>query len=110
MRRRGIVGDGKKFIEETRARQRNTIWPDPLVNSRGVDELIWNGSPNATIVQRIGVALFGLFDLGAGLVFLSFARKERSLLLVAISIGCLLLGTRVLLNAFTKNDRNKRSP
>jgi hypothetical protein len=40
------------LIEDVRASQRNTLWPDAMVNGSSVDGLLWKGSPKATMVQR----------------------------------------------------------
>jgi len=53
--------DTEKLIEEARAKQSNTVWPDTLLNGRSVDEFLLKGSPDAPIVQRIGAWIFGLF-------------------------------------------------
>jgi hypothetical protein len=103
VRRRHADADGMKFIGEIEAKQRNTVWPDTLVNSRGVDELLWKGSPYITTVQRIGVALFGLADLVMGFVMLSWAKLEGSLILRILSIGLFLLAARMFRNAFRKH-------
>jgi hypothetical protein len=103
VRRRHANADGMKFISEIEAKQRNTVWPDTLVNSRGVDELLWKGSPYITTVQRIGVALFGLADLVMGFVMLSWAKLEGSLILRILSIGLFLLAARMFRNAFRKH-------
>ena len=42
------------FIADVERKQKNVVWPDPLVNSRGVDQFFWRGCPNPTVVQRIG--------------------------------------------------------
>ena len=60
------IRDRDGVIEEIKAKQRNTAWPDTIVNSRGVDEFLWKGSSDAPLVQRIGAWIFGLtFVLGS---------------------------------------------
>jgi hypothetical protein len=88
-----------EFTDEIRNRQRNVIWPGPLVNGMLVDRLAWKGSPGATAPQRVGLIIFGLSFLLAGLVFLSIARGKL-LWLGAFAMLWLLLGARVLYNAF----------
>jgi hypothetical protein len=88
--------------DDVRARQRNTVWPDTLRNGRVVDSFIWKGSPDATLVQRIGVALFGLLFLCPALLLVRFGVLEPGpapfrtfMLLFAlpwVAIGCRLLG------------------
>jgi hypothetical protein len=88
------------FIEEIKAKQRNTVWPDTLVNSRAVDYLIFKGSKGATRLQRIGIALFGVFFMLAGVAFIGIGRESHSVLWIVISLAWFLLGMRVLINAF----------
>ena len=42
------------FIEEIKAKQRNTVWPEMQANSRAADSLIFLGDRNASPIQRIG--------------------------------------------------------
>ncbi len=46
------------LLEEVSRRQRNTLWPDAMVNSSSVDALLWKGSPKATKVQRVGIVIW----------------------------------------------------
>ena len=48
------------FIRDIRRKQRNVIWPEALHNSRSIDEFLWKGSSNPSLVQRIGAWLIGL--------------------------------------------------
>jgi hypothetical protein len=108
MRRRRTDADLKKFVDDIKARQKNTVWPDALVNSRRVDEFFWKGSRDRTLVQRIGAWLFGLCYMVGGLVSVSVARREGSLLLVIFSSVWLYVGARVLLNGFRKYKQKTR--
>lgn len=101
-RRRGSLASGEDFVAEIRARQRNIVWPAPQVNGRLAGKLLWKGSENATPVQRAGIAIFGLFYLLAGLVFLSFAKGNHSRVGVIFAFLWLLLGARVFRNAFRR--------
>lgn len=65
-------------------------------------KLLWQGSPDATAVQRIGLIIFGLGYLFAGLVLLTYANQGRSLWVALFAIPWLLLGARVLHNAFRR--------
>jgi hypothetical protein len=60
----------EQLVEATKAKQRNVDWRDAHMNGRTVDEFLWKGSPDASLVQRIGACLFGIaFVLvGIGLV------------------------------------------
>lgn len=61
---------------EIEARQRNTVWPDTLRNGALVDAFVWRGSPNATYIQRIGTALFGLLFLCPAVLLMRFGFFE----------------------------------
>jgi hypothetical protein len=67
------------FIEEIKAKQRNTVWPEMQENSQGVDSLIFLGDRNATPVQRIGIELFGTFFVLAGIAFIGIGRDLHSI-------------------------------
>ena len=41
------TSDNDESIEAIKAKQRNTVWPDTMVNSRGVDAFLWRGDPDA---------------------------------------------------------------
>jgi hypothetical protein len=90
----------RQFIEDIEAKQKNTVWPDMLVNSRAVDYLIFRGSRDATRVQRVGIALFGAFFLLAGIAFIGIAHDLHSIVPVFIAVLGFLLGGRLLSNAF----------
>jgi hypothetical protein len=57
-------------------------------NSSSVDALLWKGSPKATKVQRVGIAIWGLTFLSLGAFFLFVLASEQHPLMVAI-IGLL---------------------
>ena len=90
--------NSRKLTAEIEARQRNIGWPDSVVNGRRVDEFLWKGSPNPTVVQRIGACLFGLAYLAAGSVMFWAAQEERLWLLIMISVGVILFGARLFRN------------
>jgi hypothetical protein len=90
----------RHFIQDIGAKQRNTLWPDVLVNSRAVDYLVFKGSRDATRVQRVGIALFGAFFLLAGVSFIGIAHDLRSIVPLFIAAIAFLLGGRLLFNAF----------
>jgi hypothetical protein len=67
----------ERLVEEIRARQRNTVWPDTRVNGSAVDAFLWKGSPNPTLVQRIGAWILGLFFALIGILLIG-AIEERA--------------------------------
>jgi hypothetical protein len=88
-----------RFARDVNARQRNTVWPDTVRNGRSVDALLWKGSPNATEVQRVGMAIFGLLFLAFGANF-AYLGVTRAALLYPVSALLLVLGLKIFLNAF----------
>jgi hypothetical protein len=95
-------GDPSGFMAEIGAKQRNLLWPDTLVNQRGVTELLWRGAPNPTRVQRIAAWLFGLFWVGVGLEFFYLNLSERSLFGIVLSWLSILFGVRIFRNGFPR--------
>jgi hypothetical protein len=100
------------LLKDFESHQRNVVWPDTMVNGHSVDELLWKGSPNATKVQRVGIAIWGLFFLSLGVFFVFVLASEQHSFFAAI-LGLLLmaLGTRIILNAFNRRQNpgsNKR--
>jgi hypothetical protein len=90
---------GAELHTEVQARQRNTTWPDAMVNSKSVDELIFKGSPKATKVQRVGIAIIGGTYLLAGLGIMMIASEQHSRISGFVSIVALAVGIRIIWNA-----------
>jgi hypothetical protein len=65
-----------RSFSEIESRQRNTVWPDTLRNGAIVDAFVWKGSPTATAIQRIGIALFGLLFLCPAILIFCFGCLE----------------------------------
>jgi hypothetical protein len=95
-----------QFIEEMEARQRNTVWPDTLLNGRSVDEFLWKGSPDAPLVQRIGAWVFGLTFMLLAMALIEIDREttpdRKSIALVILAIAFLFVGLKVFLNGFRR--------
>jgi hypothetical protein len=100
--------DQDHLIEDFRARQQNTLWPDAMVNSSSVDGLLWKGSPNATGIQRIGIAVFGLAFACVGVVFEMIASEKHEFFPVFIGLLLLALGAKLVLNAFKRNPKSTK--
>jgi hypothetical protein len=101
----GVKSPNKpKLLDDVQARQRNTVWPDTLRNGRTLDGFLWKGSPDATLVQRVGVAIFGLFFLATSFLFVYIALSEggsgASLIIVLFALFWLVIGCKLLGNAF----------
>ena len=109
MARRPTDEDIRNLMGDIESRQRNTIWPDTVRNGRSVDAFLWHGSPDASLVQRIGVALFGLAFFAGGVVFLIIARHERSFLAMIMSAGVFFLAVRMLRNAVRRRENQRDS-
>ena len=76
-------------------------------NGLSVDALLWRGSPEATTVQRVGIAIFGLLFLSLGLFFvLSIAPESNSILGVIFGLFFVAVGVRVTLNAFRHSRKS----
>lgn len=95
-----------KLRDEVEAAQRNIVWPDTMRNGRLMDALLWRGSPEATTVQRVGIAVFGLLFLSMGLFFIfSLAPELHSVLIAVFGVLASGLGIRVTLNAFRRKPK-----
>jgi hypothetical protein len=105
-----------EFIDETRASQRNIVFPDTARNGRSVDAFLWRGVPNPTTVQRIGAWIWGVVLIGCGLSMLFFAseiihaehKEFGDWLAYPICLGfsgfTLLWGARILRNFWPKRE------
>ena len=93
----------KKFIEEINAKQRNTVWPGPMINSRDVDAFLWRGDPNAPLVQRMAAWIYGIFFMVVGgFGFLAVAYQKGWWAFGVFSIVWFLVGGKVFLNGFRR--------
>jgi hypothetical protein len=100
----------KMLLEEVERRQRNTVWPDPLVNSRAVDEYLWKGNPTAPLVQRIGAVVFGCAYLLAGAALALTTIEHHLYPALVISVVGWLVAGKMFMNAFNRKrvSRNRR--
>ena len=98
----------KRLIEGIKAKQRNTIWPDTLINSQGVNEFLWKGSPDAPLVQRVAAWLFGIVFILGGVGWLVAAYKKEWWGICLLSFVWFYVGGRVFLNGF-KRRRSRES-
>ncbi|MGD0443948.1 MAG: hypothetical protein ABSA39_08425 [Edaphobacter sp.] len=99
----------ENLADDVRLRQRNTTWPDVMVNASSTDKLMWKGSPRITKVQRIGVALFGfLFVLGGLGIAISIRIDQGGWWLgIPIAAAFVLVGCKLLWNSVRKNVPKK---
>ena len=105
-----------EFIDETRSKQRNIVFPDTVRNARSVDAFMWKGSPNPSWVQRIGAWLFSMamFGPAAGFAYMSIeARKDDELagfiIMGLASLGSLAVGLIFFRNGFPRRPKRQLS-
>ena len=79
-------GSGAEWISRLARRQQNLIWPNTVYNTRLVARLALKNLRDATPIQKIGIALFAMGYLATGLVVLSTAKSERSVM-IAIRVA-----------------------
>ena len=96
--RRTAEKSTQRVVEELKARQRNLIWPDALINSRSVDEFLWRGAPDAPLIQRVTAWLFGLAFIAVGIALIVAAYEKHFIIVGVLSIAWFLVGGRVCLN------------
>ena len=99
--------DHKKFIRQIEARQQNTVWPGHLINSRGVDEFLWRGNPDAPLVQRMAAWIFGVAFMIVGLALLCIAYDKHSWIDIVVSLMSFLIGSKIFLNGFRRRSSKK---
>ena len=111
MKRHGRTHGLPEYIDEMRTKQENTVWPNYMANSRGVDEFLFKGSANPTTVQRIGAWLFGLgFILGGfGLMFAAVYRTGSNWPLWVLAVGSWALGGRMCYNGSRRRKPQAKS-
>src|SRR4051794_17621387 len=102
-----------KLMDETRASQRNIVFPDTVRNGRSVDAFLWRGSPHPPLVQRIGAWMFGLVFMGLGLTWLAGTVSTHNKhdnagvwITLAIGVPCFSLGVRIFRNGFSRRIKS----
>jgi|GEM_PF-1672436 len=100
----------EELVNEVEFKQRNTTWPDAMVNASRVDEVLWKGSRRITKVQRIGLILFGVSLIVSSMAILGSldSTHEGWWVGIPITVGFTLVGCKVLWNGIRKNDPPKR--
>ena len=99
-------------MKEIDRKQGAAKWPETLEAGRSVDEFLWKGDPKATLVQRVGLIIFGvgfLFFFVIAVVLIVVGRDLPDV------IGGLIIGTpsgifafRFLRNAFRRDTHRSR--
>ena len=95
----------ERLADEIEFKQRNTTWPDVMVNASSSDEFMWKGSRRITKIQRVGVGLFGFLFLLSGVSIGSTVDGFWPAYLIAA--GFLSVGSKLLWNSFRRNDNPK---
>ena len=98
----------QQVLESVKSKQRNTVWPEPLVNSRNVDEFLWKGASDALLVQRVGACLFGMTFVLIGVGWFAAGYAKDWWLFCLLSIVWFFVGVRIFLNGFRKHRRGRK--
>jgi hypothetical protein len=102
----------QEIIEDLKARQRNTLWPDTMINSSSVDGFLWKGSENPPLVQRMGAWIFGITFMLLGMGMIEIDREiedyRKSILAVIVGVVFFLAGMKVFRNGFRR--RKAKNP
>jgi hypothetical protein len=93
-------------------RQRNIVFPDTVRNDRLVNELLWKGSPNATPVQRIGIAVLsiGPFCVAAQFIGIGWDALPDAAAILAflVALPFVYVGCRLVRNAFFHRPKSDK--
>jgi hypothetical protein len=79
-------------IEDVKARQRNTTWPDVLRGGRSVDEFLWKGARDAPMVQRVGAVLLALAYVLVALFFIGRATSGGEWFSGVVGVLLIIIG------------------
>jgi hypothetical protein len=96
----------EKLVDDVEFKQRNTTWPDTMVNASKVDEVLWKRSRHITKIQRVGVALLGLAFVLCGIWFIGNVDLGGRLSVLFGTVS-LLIGAKLLWNSVRKNAPKK---
>jgi hypothetical protein len=98
----------ERYIDEMRAKQENTVWPNYIANTQGVNEFFLKGSANPTPVQRIGAWLFGLSftAIGFGFMFIAVHWQGSQWPGWVVAVGSWALGGWICYNG----SRRRKAP
>jgi hypothetical protein len=96
----------EELVHEVEFKQRNTTWPDAMINASRVDEVLWKGSRHITKVQRVGVASLGIALVLGGICIPGSIdiTQEGWWIGIPIATGFILVGCKLLWNSIRKND------
>jgi hypothetical protein len=98
----------ERIREDAEERQRGILVPDLIRSGRSVDEFMWKGDPKASLVQRIGLLIFGFMFLvlfAIAVVILATRTWEGALVGSVMGAFSGIFSFRFLRNAFKKKHR-----
>ena len=100
-----------EFVTDAEARQSNLLFPDLLRNFLQHNYFAWNGSPNNTLVKRIGLVLLSLipFTYSLSVLYTLVPPSADHVPVAEFVVGVIfglpftLITARLLRNAFRRN-------
>jgi hypothetical protein len=98
----------ERIREDAEEHQRAILVPDLIRSGRSVDEFMWKGDPKASLVQRIGLLIFGLMFLvlfAIAVVILATSTWEGALVGSVMGAFSGIFSFRFLRNAFKGKRR-----
>jgi hypothetical protein len=101
------------FVDETRARQRNIVFPETVRNLRSATAFLWNGSTNPPLVQRVGAWILGSVWMIAGMWGFSLAVQMRVddgfsgtvVVMIAMAAAAGFVGIKIFRNGFPRHAK-----
>ena len=99
----------EQLVGGLEAKQRNTVWPGPMVNGSSADGFLWKGDSQPTLSMRAGAFLIGMSFLCGSLMFGSYAIRDSSIVEAVPTLAFLYLVARVLFNSLRKTGPKRRS-
>jgi membrane associated rhomboid family serine protease len=100
--------DVERIRKDVEERQRGILVPNLIRSGRSVDEFMWKGDPKASLVQRIGLLIFGLMFLvlfAIAVFILATMTWEGALVGTVMGSISGIFSFRFLRNAFKKKPR-----
>jgi hypothetical protein len=94
-----------RFEQSIQERQKNTLVPDILRNDADLNAFVLNGSPKATLLQRVGMFLFAVVPLAVVFETVQLGLGMKGdflprLVLFMMAVPFAAWGLRILRNVF----------
>jgi hypothetical protein len=92
------------FINDLEARQRNIWMGDQIRNSGIFYRTAWHGSPDAPLVQRIGLAILGVVITGQGIALAKVMMDDRAPFIIGLFVALpfAYIGLRLIRNSLKR--------